>query len=960
MSSGTRETIAAFSFRCAPKNLETGASIVEKLATMIPSPFPAEYLYDYLAYVETLVDVHDLEIDVLPGDGAVAFKCPILVHFLGRGVPELVTITTDRRVFRERDLIEYVHSQLFVNRSDLIILGLTCPRTQAHLGFIDPTATLHPVYDAAKFFYTAYVVPQAPHYAMVSVQEGERCLCPATMVPLERPPDAMSFTSSAERSLLFDVALKPYRTKEVPFDGAYSVTRCGARIRRDDHVHEFKISISPEAAARNGFRIFEGYSKGALDVIGVSKSLWKWAGALVDATRRTSATWKEIKERYLRRQYYGEREHNIEYWFDYDPATSTLSIRITGDHMAVMYYPPCMIDPEASIRWEFSRLLHMSNALKTRDAELDMETSVYDFRMASQPEGMRVQMKPYQLESLAYMLDAERGRTIIDTLYTRLPGRGWYIPGGFPTVSGVYDSCPMNPEVSGGFLADVMGSGKTCEVIALCLANPLGANEPRTRPTMSKATLVLCPASLLHQWKFEIEKIARGALSIFMFHGRHKTSAKLRDMTLMHDIVLMSYNTYVSCVKTVTPVLSETGETYAFTSIKWHRVIFEESHVMSETMSRFSPKATLRWAVSATPLKNIDRQLRALGVPDHICCSAARYPMWTSYVVCGLMCRHASTNSSVDLPDMEEYQVYVDFAERERKLYDEVRELALSRVKRDPRTVVVMNAIHGLRSVCSGGELSLGKIKAQHVSNEGDVDRTLVAPDDDLCPVCMDAYQEPAVTRCNHWFCKDCIETSLNMRSQCPMCRRVHVKSQLRFGVTPDSVVNEDAMALDEETVSCTSKFDAVIEVLRSIERRSPSSKTLIFASNATCVTDLRNRLLAAGIASASISGSTSISRRSNILDTFRTDKDLNVCLLTMRSASVGLNLAAANNVIFLDASLNPEMTAQAIGRVRRQGQERKVYVYHMIARGTIEHGVYLHVQNNGRRPLKDELISMM
>lgn len=33
-------------------------------------------------------------------------------------------------------------------------------------------------------------------------------------------------------------------------------------------------------------------------------------------------------------------------------------------------------------------------------------------------------------------------------------------------------------------------------------------------------------------------------------------------------------------------------------------------------------------------------------------------------------------------------------------------------------------------------------------------DASLVAPDKDECAVCMDSYEAPVVTPCNHWFCR--------------------------------------------------------------------------------------------------------------------------------------------------------------------------------------------------------------
>ena len=59
--------------------------------------------------------------------------------------------------------------------------------------------------------------------------------------------------------------------------------------------------------------------------------------------------------------------------------------------------------------------------------------------------------------------------------------------------------------------------------------------------------------------------------------------------------------------------------------------------------------------------------------------------------------------------------------------------------------------------------------------------------------------------------------------------------------------------------------------------------------------------------------------------------------LISLKAGGVGLNLTGADTVILVDLWWNPAVEAQAIGRAHSIGQERKVEVYRMITRGTIE-----------------------
>lgn len=53
--------------------------------------------------------------------------------------------------------------------------------------------------------------------------------------------------------------------------------------------------------------------------------------------------------------------------------------------------------------------------------------------------------------------------------------------------------------------------------------------------------------------------------------------------------------------------------------------------------------------------------------------------------------------------------------------------------------------------------------------------------------------------------------------------------------------------------------------------------------------------------------------------------------------AAVGINLASASDVVFLDEDWNPQITLQAESRSHRIGQTQKVIVYKLCTQGTVE-----------------------
>jgi SNF2 family DNA or RNA helicase len=59
--------------------------------------------------------------------------------------------------------------------------------------------------------------------------------------------------------------------------------------------------------------------------------------------------------------------------------------------------------------------------------------------------------------------------------------------------------------------------------------------------------------------------------------------------------------------------------------------------------------------------------------------------------------------------------------------------------------------------------------------------------------------------------------------------------------------------------------------------------------------------------------------------------------LISLKAGGVGLNLTAADTVIHYDPWWNPAAENQATDRAHRLGQDKSVFVYKLIAAGSIE-----------------------
>jgi SNF2 family DNA or RNA helicase len=62
--------------------------------------------------------------------------------------------------------------------------------------------------------------------------------------------------------------------------------------------------------------------------------------------------------------------------------------------------------------------------------------------------------------------------------------------------------------------------------------------------------------------------------------------------------------------------------------------------------------------------------------------------------------------------------------------------------------------------------------------------------------------------------------------------------------------------------------------------------------------------------------------------------------LISLKAGGVGLTLTAAETVILYDPWWNPAVERQAMDRAHRIGQDRAVFVYRLVAEGSVEEAI--------------------
>ena len=130
-----------------------------------------------------------------------------------------------------------------------------------------------------------------------------------------------------------------------------------------------------------------------------------------------------------------------------------------------------------------------------------------------------------------------------------------------------------------------------------------------------------------------------------------------------------------------------------------------------------------------------------------------------------------------------------------------------------------------------------------------------------------------------------------------------------------------------------SAKLDLFLNLVSKI--KSEGKKVLVFSQFKTMLEILQKELDAKKVNYSYLAGETK--NRKEVIDKFNKSKSISVFLISLKAGGVGINLTSADNVILFDPWWNPSVEKQAIDRAHRIGQKKKVNVYKLISKGTIE-----------------------
>ena len=459
-------------------------------------------------------------------------------------------------------------------------------------------------------------------------------------------------------------------------------------------------------------------------------------------------------------------------------------------------------------------------------------------------------------------------------------------------------------------------------------------------------TLVVVPASLMLQWKSEIEnKVVKSrAVSVVLFHGDGKkaTAVELENS----DFVVTTYDTLTRACDDGSPLFS----------IRWKRIILDEAHMIrNEATHRWKAISKLqgvkRWAVTATPLHNgiadLQNLLAFVGSPklpiihrsgDEILQDSALQrtiarslePLFIRRAP--VMLRNGVTEILVHLPQKEDFVRLGELNADESSKYNEL--LARSRasiesISRSSSSMHVFAMMTKLRQMCCHHWIATRALQVY------------------LCGICHMEAASPITTKCGHAFCTECLTQKFRendainpgaSRIPCPSCN---------MPVTEKAIIHthmcsaQHIALLKSREFETSTKLNMILLEVDEMMKNAPDDKMIIFSHFTTFLDVISVALDRHDVGHVRLDGTMTLSHRQTVIKHFQESKQSRVMIASKTASGVGLNITAANHVIIVDPWWNPAVEEQAIHRCYRIGQTKKVHVKRFVISDTIEQYCY-------------------
>lgn len=450
----------------------------------------------------------------------------------------------------------------------------------------------------------------------------------------------------------------------------------------------------------------------------------------------------------------------------------------------------------------------------------------------------------------------------------------------------------------GAILADEMGLGKTLQTIALLWTllkqNPVDGDSP-----VVKKALIVCPVTLINNWRKEFRKwLGADRIGVYVYDDSKK---RITDFTKGR-----AYNVMIVGYEKLRTVYEELKKGHGVDI-----VIADEGHRLKTAKNK-----------SALAIKSLDTAKRVILSGTPIQNDLSEFFMMVDFVNPELLGSFKSFTKEFEVPIVRSRQPKALKKDLEKgdARSEELASLTSMFILR--RTADILSKYLPAKTEYV--------LLCRPTSAQGTVYQHVLA-----CPAYQVALGNPEASLqlitilkkvCNSPFL-------LNPKPVANPSAPVNpLTASLLASIPPQLLRNNHS----------STKLRALDQLLHTL--RTTTSEKIVLVSNYTSTLDILEALLTSlSHAYLRLDGSTSSSKRQDIVDSFNHSPSSQcfALLLSAKSGGLGLNLIGASRLVLFDIDWNPATDLQAMARIHRDGQKRPCVIYRFVMAGGLDEKIW-------------------
>ena len=213
------------------------------------------------------------------------------------------------------------------------------------------------------------------------------------------------------------------------------------------------------------------------------------------------------------------------------------------------------------------------------------------------------------------------------------------------------------------------------------------------------------------------------------------------------------------------------------------------------------------------------------------------------------------------------------------------------------------------------------------------------------CGICLTEIEESDGTilkQCQHVFCKICIhQVWTKSNRKCPFCRKDFKESDIIDLSTAQKAADTNVNVASEKddlflTFGTPPKVQALLDAIQTMKT---DEKGVIFSQFTQYLDVIGDALTNAGHSFVRIDGSVPAPKRIGCIYQFNSDEPESprFILCSLLASGTGINLTRGNYAFLMDCWWNEAIESQAMDRIHRINQTRKVTVLKFVMKDSIE-----------------------